>query len=77
MKTVIVLVLALQLSAIALAQTASPSAPPSAPQIVEVRSGQLHLKGYFWKPAGRGPSRLSCSIMALALMIRSIRPAGR
>ena len=24
------------------------------PQIVKVRSGSLHLKGYFWKPAGKG-----------------------
>jgi dienelactone hydrolase len=37
------------------AQTVSPSGPAPPPQIVEVRSGQLHLKGYFWKPAGRGP----------------------
>ena len=42
MKTNIVLALALQLSLLALAQTVSPSA---APQIGEVRSGQLHLKG--------------------------------
>ena len=26
-----------------------------APQIVEVPSGVLHLKGYLWKPAGPGP----------------------
>jgi carboxymethylenebutenolidase len=26
-----------------------------APQIVELRSGALRLKGYFWKPAGPGP----------------------
>jgi carboxymethylenebutenolidase len=25
------------------------------PQIVEVRSGTLHLKAYFWKPPGSGP----------------------
>jgi carboxymethylenebutenolidase len=55
MKTIVVLALALQLSAVALAQTVSPSAPPAAPQIVDVRSGELHLKGYFWKPAGPGP----------------------
>lgn len=55
MKTIIVLALALQLSAVALAQTVSPSAPPAAPQIADVRSGELHLKGYFWKPAGPGP----------------------
>jgi len=55
MKTIIVLALALRLSAVALAQTVSPSAPPAAPQIADVRSGELHLKGYFWKPAGPGP----------------------
>src|SRR5215469_8216375 len=53
MKTIIVLALALQLSAVALAQTVS--TPPMDPQILEVRSGQLYLKGYFWKPAGAGP----------------------
>jgi carboxymethylenebutenolidase len=55
MKTIIVLALALQLSAVALAQTVSPSAPPAAPQIADVHIGELHLKGYFWKPAGPGP----------------------
>lgn len=55
MKTIIVLALALQLSAVALAQTVSSSAPPAAPQIADVPSGELHLKGYFWKPAGPGP----------------------
>jgi carboxymethylenebutenolidase len=55
MKTMIMLALALQLSSVALAQTVSPSAPPAAPQIADVRSGELHLKGYFWKPAGPGP----------------------
>ena len=55
MKTIIVLALALQLSAVVVVQTVSPSAPSAAPQIANVRSGELHLKGYFWKPAGRGP----------------------
>jgi len=55
MKTIIVLALALQLSPVALAQTVSPSAFPAAPQIADVRSGELRLKGYFWKPAGSGP----------------------
>src|SRR5215470_383618 len=53
MKTIIVLALALQLSAVALAQTVS--TPPIDPQILEVRSDQLYLKGFFWKPAGAGP----------------------
>jgi carboxymethylenebutenolidase len=55
MKTIIVLALALQPSARTLAQSVSPPAPPVAPQIADVRSGELHLKGYFWKPAGPGP----------------------
>jgi hypothetical protein len=45
MKTIIVLALALQLSAVALGQTVPPSAPPAAPQIADVHSGELHLKG--------------------------------
>lgn len=28
---------------------------PVAPQIVEFSSGNLHLKGYLWKPSGAGP----------------------
>jgi len=52
MKTIIVLALALQLSVLALGQTVP---PPAAPQIADVHSGELHLKGYFWKPAGQGP----------------------
>lgn len=55
MKRIVVLALALQPSAVALAQTVSASAPPAAPQIADVRSAELHLKGYFWKPAGPGP----------------------
>ena len=55
MKTINVLALAFQLSVVALAQTVSSSAPLAAPQITDVRSGELHLKGYFWKPAGPGP----------------------
>jgi carboxymethylenebutenolidase len=50
-KTMIALALALQLSVVALVQTVLPSAP----QIADVRSGELHLKGYFLKPAGPGP----------------------
>jgi dienelactone hydrolase len=30
-------------------------APPTVPQIVDFPSGKLHLKAYFWKPAGPGP----------------------
>jgi dienelactone hydrolase len=31
------------------------SAQIAAPQTVEIPSGNLHLKGYFWKPSGPGP----------------------
>ena len=31
------------------------STPSMVPQTVEFASGKLHLKAYFWKPAGRGP----------------------
>src|SRR5277367_4484340 len=31
------------------------TAPPVVPQAIEFPSGKLHLKGYFWKPAGPGP----------------------
>jgi len=30
-------------------------AQPIVPQIVDFPSGELHLKGYLWKPAGSGP----------------------
>jgi dienelactone hydrolase len=55
MKTLLFSVLALLLSNPAVARSSSPSNPQSSPQIVEVRSGTLHLKAYFWKPAGPGP----------------------
>jgi carboxymethylenebutenolidase len=44
-------------SAAVSAQTSSLSSTqlPVAPQIVEVPSDAIHLKGYLWKPAGRGP----------------------
>lgn len=31
------------------------SPPSTAPQIVDIPSGKLHLKGYLWKPSGPGP----------------------
>ena len=31
------------------------SSEPSAPQIVDIPSGSLHLKAYLWKPVGLGP----------------------
>ena len=56
MKTLLFCVLVLLLSNTADAQSSSPSIPPpSSPQIVEVPSGTLHLRAYFWKPAGPGP----------------------
>jgi carboxymethylenebutenolidase len=33
----------------------SPPASVASPKIVEVRSGNLRLKGYFWTPSGPGP----------------------
>ena len=56
MRTLLFSAFALLLSNAGVAQSTLPSNPPSAsPQIVEVRSGTLHLKAYFWKPAGPGP----------------------
>jgi carboxymethylenebutenolidase len=51
MKTLSLLALVLLFSVV----SSSQSSPPLAPQIVEVPSGNLHLKGYLWKPAGPGP----------------------
>lgn len=48
--------LALLLSSAVFAQSFAPSTQQVvAPQIVEVPSGTLHLKGYLWMPAGPGP----------------------
>lgn len=56
MKTIFFSAFALLLSNAAVAQSSSPSNRQIASaQIVEVRSGTLHLKAYFWKPAGPGP----------------------
>ena len=41
----------LLLSVVALGQETLPTVP----QVVDFTSGKLHLKGYFWKPAGPGP----------------------
>jgi carboxymethylenebutenolidase len=47
---------ALLLSSAVFAQSFAPSTQQVvAPQIVEVPSGALHLKGYLWKPLGHGP----------------------
>jgi carboxymethylenebutenolidase len=55
MKTVLFFIFVLLVANAVAAQSSSPSNPQSSPQIVEVRSGTLHLKAYFWKPAGPGP----------------------
>jgi dienelactone hydrolase len=48
--------LTLLLSIALLAQSSVSSTQQAvAPQIVELPSGALHLKGYLWKPAGPGP----------------------
>lgn len=54
MKPLFFFALALLVSGAAFAQS-SLTAQAIPPQIVEVRSGNLHLKAYFWKPAGPGP----------------------
>jgi dienelactone hydrolase len=56
MKALLVTAFALLLSSAALAQTAHSSAPQiTPPKIVEVRSGAVRLKAYFWLPLGPGP----------------------
>ena len=35
--------------------TLAQSSPTLAPQVVTIESGKLHLKAYFWRPAGHGP----------------------
>jgi carboxymethylenebutenolidase len=56
MKALLVTAFALLLSSAALAQTAHSSAPLiTPPKIVEVRSGAVRLKAYFWLPLGPGP----------------------
>ena len=56
MKTFLVLPFVLLLGIAAFAQSSPLETAQVAPaQIVEVPSGPLHLKAYFWKPAGIGP----------------------
>jgi len=56
MKTSLLLLLALLLVVAAFAQSNTHGTPQvTPPQIVDVPSGNLHLKAYFWKPAGSGP----------------------
>jgi carboxymethylenebutenolidase len=50
MKTQILLTVLL----FSLAAVAQP-AQPTVPQVVDFPNGELHLKGYVWKPAGSGP----------------------
>lgn len=51
MRTLFTILFALALSNNALGQAPNGTAP----QIVEVASGRLHLKAFLWKPAGPGP----------------------
>jgi len=46
------------------------------PQIVEVRSGTLHLKAYFWKPRAAGPFPRCYSITGQELPMLST-PLGK
>jgi dienelactone hydrolase len=55
MKTLLVSAFALLLASPAVAQSSPSSVRVASSQIVDVRSGALHLKAYFWKPAGPGP----------------------
>src|SRR5262249_47963065 len=55
MKDLFFAAFALLLSSAVFAQSSS-TQQAVAPQIVEVPSGALHLKGYLWKPAGAGTS---------------------
>lgn len=43
------------LTSVVAAQSPPSSQQATAPQIVEVPSGALRLRGYFWKPIGSGP----------------------
>jgi len=47
-RSLVPLILLLPLSALG-------QASPGSPQIVDFRNGNLHLKGYLWKPSGAGP----------------------
>ena len=51
MRALSLFVLPLLLSVAAFCQTSQPIAP----QIVDIPSGNLHLKGYLWEPTGSGP----------------------
>lgn len=51
MKTLRLLLFVLLLPGVSAAQSVSSITP----QTVEIPSGKLHLKAFFWKPAGRGP----------------------
>ncbi len=54
MRTLFFFVFVLLVSSAARAQS-PPTTQVASPQIVEVPSGTLHLKAYFWKPAGARP----------------------
>jgi dienelactone hydrolase len=51
MRRLLLFTVALAISSAGVAQVAEP--PP--PQTVEISSGGLRLKGFLWRPAGRGP----------------------
>lgn len=54
MKTLLISVCVVLHSPVFFAQSLSPD-QLAAPRIIEVRTGSLQLKAYFWKPAGPGP----------------------
>jgi dienelactone hydrolase len=55
MKALSATIFALLFSGVAFGQSSSPAQQAPATEIVEVRDGTVHLKGYLWKPAGLGP----------------------
>jgi dienelactone hydrolase len=53
-KTLVLAVFVARLANAALEQSSQSATSQVPPQIVDLPSGTLHLKGYFWKPVGRG-----------------------
>ena len=66
------------LIALLLAGVSFPQPPqPTAPQTVEIPSGNLRLQAYLWTPSGHGPFPPCSSITAAATLPSSIGSARR
>jgi len=50
------------------------SPPSTAPQIVDIPSGKLRLKGFLWKPPGPARFPLYCSITVREAQTPPTRP---